>query len=277
MIRIQRMSDLAEEQGALDAQGCQVCLVRTSFCCDTDAVPDDEKTSGRPLGDNVMRAVKRIREDQRLPYTELSDRLASLGRPIPVLGLRRIERGERRVDVDDLVALARALSVPPAVLLFPVGQADEVEVMPGLTIHPDLALRWFIGEEPPVNAKREIVEDVDLSRFERAALPIQLYGEERAAINDYINADHDVRNAEFTHGPKSEEAAAARQAYVKALDDFAHVLYRMVLAEVRPPAVGRSLLDEMVSLGLHIRGRGERNECDLTRYVQVIDDERGGE
>ena len=64
-----------------------------------------------------MENIKRIREGQRVTYVELSKRLAVLGRPIPVLGLRRIERGERRVDVDDLLALAAAFGVEPIRLL----------------------------------------------------------------------------------------------------------------------------------------------------------------
>ena len=74
-----------------------------------------------------MRNVKRFREDQKLTYVELSDRLTGLGRPIPVLGLRRIERGERRVDVDDLMALADALQVMPADLLIPASETPEEE------------------------------------------------------------------------------------------------------------------------------------------------------
>lgn len=87
-----------------------------------------------------------MREAQRLPYTELSERLTSLGRPIPVLGLRRIERGERRVDVDDLVALGRALGVPPLLLLLPVGTEPEVEVLPAQTLRTWDAALWFAGE-----------------------------------------------------------------------------------------------------------------------------------
>jgi hypothetical protein len=54
-----------------------------------------------------------------MTFVELSERLSAAGRPIPVLGLRRIERGERRVDVDDLVALAVVFGVSPERLLRP--------------------------------------------------------------------------------------------------------------------------------------------------------------
>lgn len=64
-----------------------------------------------------MRNVRCVREGQQLTYAELSKLMTVAGRPIPVLGLRRIERGERRVDVDDLMALATVFNVDPMLLL----------------------------------------------------------------------------------------------------------------------------------------------------------------
>jgi len=63
-------------------------------------------------------------------YKSVSEALEKLGRPIAPLGLKRIEDGERRVDADDLIALAEVLSVSPAVLLMPdVGKPDtEVRI-----------------------------------------------------------------------------------------------------------------------------------------------------
>lgn len=59
-------------------------------------------------------------------YAELSRKLAEMGREIPPLGLRRIETGERRVDVDDLVALALALDLSPLALLLPTDTSSLV-------------------------------------------------------------------------------------------------------------------------------------------------------
>lgn len=97
------------------------------------------------LSDHIAGELRRHREELRLPYTELAERLARLGRPIPVLGLRRIERGERRVDVDELAALALALGVPPASLMFPTDSAT-VEVVPGKVLSSWHAATWFTGE-----------------------------------------------------------------------------------------------------------------------------------
>ena len=72
-----------------------------------------------PVGGYVIANLARLRAERRLTYKDLADRLAELGRPIPTLGLSRIEKGNRRVDADDLVALALALRVNPTALLLP--------------------------------------------------------------------------------------------------------------------------------------------------------------
>jgi transcriptional regulator with XRE-family HTH domain len=70
------------------------------------------------LGAVGQRVAHNVREARGfMPYAELSRRLEVYGRGIPPLGLRRIEAGHRRVDVDDLVALADVLDVTPYTLL----------------------------------------------------------------------------------------------------------------------------------------------------------------
>jgi transcriptional regulator with XRE-family HTH domain len=95
--------------------------------------------------------IKRIREGQRITYVELAERLESVGRTIPVLGLRRIERGERRVDVDDLLALAYALGVPPVDLLVS-GDLDAEErygITPDVQALAGPARSWISGSTYP--------------------------------------------------------------------------------------------------------------------------------
>ena len=64
-----------------------------------------------PAGEVLAANIKRVREARRLGYAEFSRQLTSIGRPIPELGLRRIELGERRIDADDLLALSYVLQV----------------------------------------------------------------------------------------------------------------------------------------------------------------------
>ncbi|GAA1431942.1 hypothetical protein GCM10009601_52020 [Streptomyces thermospinosisporus] len=103
-----------------------------------------------PTGETLRLNLKRLRERERLTYVELSNRLSAIGRPIPVLGLRRIERGERRVDVDDLMALCEVLDVSPAALLLPPAEdADQpVQLTPSKSVPWQAAWRWAHGEQP---------------------------------------------------------------------------------------------------------------------------------
>lgn len=74
-----------------------------------------------PTARTVAENVKRLRELQGLKYTDLSERLRTTsGWLINAVGIRRIESTERRVTVDDLVALSATLGVSPAALLYPI-------------------------------------------------------------------------------------------------------------------------------------------------------------
>jgi transcriptional regulator with XRE-family HTH domain len=83
-------------------------------------------------GHTVRAQVRRLREQRGLSLQALSDRLVAVGRPILASGLSKIEAGTRRVDVDDLVALAGALGTVPDDLLTPNAPpkgVDAAEVM----------------------------------------------------------------------------------------------------------------------------------------------------
>jgi len=81
-----------------------------------------------PTGTTVAANVARIRKARGLAFTELSTRLDEIGRFIPPLGLRKIESGGRRVDTDDLMALAVALGVSPITLLMPTDADVSTDV-----------------------------------------------------------------------------------------------------------------------------------------------------
>ncbi|WP_086006460.1 helix-turn-helix domain-containing protein [Nocardia araoensis] len=101
-------------------------------------------------GETVAANVQKMREQSNLSYAELSRRLQAIGRTIPTLGLRKIESRERRIDADDLVALAAALEVSPLTLLMPesADRSDQVRT----TAHSDTAVRifqWLRGDALP--------------------------------------------------------------------------------------------------------------------------------
>jgi 8-oxo-dGTP diphosphatase len=92
--------------------------------------PDDSaaRVPLGPVGGYVMKNLKELRQARGLTYKELSDRLREIGRDIPTLGLSRIEKGARRVDADDLVAIAIVLSVNPSALLLPRDTRSDAEI-----------------------------------------------------------------------------------------------------------------------------------------------------
>jgi transcriptional regulator with XRE-family HTH domain len=74
----------------------------------------------------VGRNVTRLRESQNLTYTQLSERLKQqCDWSINAVGIRRIEDLQRRVTVDDLIALALALGVSPITLLMPDTKLED--------------------------------------------------------------------------------------------------------------------------------------------------------
>lgn len=66
----------------------------------------------------VRQNIARLRNAKSMTYVALTERLEAVGCRIPVLGLRRIERGERRVEVGELVAFATVFGRSTEELLF---------------------------------------------------------------------------------------------------------------------------------------------------------------
>jgi transcriptional regulator with XRE-family HTH domain len=101
-----------------------------------------------------MRNLKELRG--RMPVRELSRHLAELGRPILASGITKIEQGTRRIDVDDLVALALTLGVSPNRLLLDP-DADDAELL--LTDASTWTRRqswdWATGASPLPDADRD--------------------------------------------------------------------------------------------------------------------------
>jgi transcriptional regulator with XRE-family HTH domain len=103
--------------------------------------PIELGSTGRVVADNV----RRHRTARKLTIAQLSEQLQSAGRYIAEISLGRIEAGTRRVDVDDLVAIAGVLEVPLVDLLLPDGgPADDVEVTTWGSVNRGLA-RWRMG------------------------------------------------------------------------------------------------------------------------------------
>ncbi|MGY5048285.1 helix-turn-helix domain-containing protein [Streptomyces sp. 900105755] len=80
---------------------------------------DEPRNPPGTAAHNARTNIQRLREERHLPYRELSAQLTEAGHPIPSYQLGQLEAGERRIDVDDLAALADILGVTPGELLVP--------------------------------------------------------------------------------------------------------------------------------------------------------------
>lgn len=126
-------------------------------------------------GKQVAENVKRLRGG--MTYKELSARLAEVGREITVLGLRRIEAGERKVDVDDLMALAVVFGVSPLTLLLPIsGNDTETAEMTGHDgkLGCNVMWSWAIGAEPLRVPASPTAYKQSVAKYRRQAVPQQI-------------------------------------------------------------------------------------------------------
>jgi transcriptional regulator with XRE-family HTH domain len=112
--------------------------------------PDEKKSILGPVGEQVVQNVEELRKIRGLSLRALAAALGELGRPIGPNQLHALSQGARRVDADDLVALAIALGVNPNALLFDrhavAGQVlmltEEIDQRAGVS------WAWADGEMP---------------------------------------------------------------------------------------------------------------------------------
>lgn len=133
-------------------------------------MPNAPKELG-PTGKRLAANLKALRRARGLDLKALSARLDQLGQPIALNGLSKIELGDRRVDADDLVALAAALDVSPARLLLPEQAATEkIGITPAAQASSATAWHWATGDEPlPRQPWDDDAVTIDVDRLLRFA------------------------------------------------------------------------------------------------------------
>lgn len=116
-------------------------------------------------------AVKALRLARGMTQQQLADAMTEVGRPIIKSGINKVETGGRRVDADDLMALAVALDVSPLRLLLPIEPLGKsVQVTETRSARVRDIWPWARGERPL--HRRGITSD-DADRFRRSNQPDQ--------------------------------------------------------------------------------------------------------
>ncbi|MER5649058.1 helix-turn-helix transcriptional regulator [Streptosporangium sp. NPDC002524] len=136
-----------------------------------------------PTGAQVAENLRSFRTERGLSTIRLSQLLGEIGRPIQATGITKIEKKERKVDVDDLVALALVLNVSPLALLLPSVDGDEmVPLAPTVELPAWLVWEWAEGASPAIDV---LVDDGDDSlvrethAYESLSLPPQRLNERK--------------------------------------------------------------------------------------------------
>lgn len=103
-----------------------------------------------PTAHTVADNVQRLRKRREMSIYELSGQLRKAGRPITPAAVGKIERSQRQVTVDDLIALAVILGVSPSALLMPFTEGPDapVEVTGRGVVPAQAAWEWADGRAP---------------------------------------------------------------------------------------------------------------------------------
>lgn len=172
-----------------------------------------------PIAERVAESVRTHRTRRGLSHRQMSARMREVGHPILPSGIARIEDGTRRVDVDDLVALALALRVPLAVLLLPGAPTGEpVNLTENVPVDFTAAWRWVRGELLPDVAPepdddgdgwvklpsplRDFIEGGHPDLFAMGAIPVDTYQMRLSAVVGARVAE--IENVRF-RGPKPDQ------------------------------------------------------------------------
>jgi transcriptional regulator with XRE-family HTH domain len=163
------------------------------------------------LTGSIAAEVRRQRKARGMSAQQVADECTRLGVDLPRNTIADLENGRRAsLSVAELLALARALDVPPLLLVFPADAEAEAEILPGATRPTWRALQWASGEGPFPGA-----EDADLLTIagpwnSGPAAALALYRLHDDAVEEELRAE--VRAADLRKLAASAAGGVERQA-----------------------------------------------------------------
>lgn len=166
--------------------------------------------------------LRKTRERRGWTQQALADRLEEIDLPIDRSTIAKIEANTRGVSVDEVLAFAIALGVPPMILMVPRSE-DKVRVAPGVKVGSWEAAAWWRGVFPLDNA----ISPEDRRFFDDAC------SDAEATVRTELPAVFEIwRNAELALAYASvaiAEQGANREGAVRSAEQ--------VLTEIRDDAV----------------------------------------
>lgn len=127
-------------------------------------IDEDAKAWQLELAGRAGAAMKSRRKELGLTALGLAQRTESLGYPVSRVAISKIESNARsgKLDMAELIVLARALEITPLLLLYPElphGRTRFVPALPEMYMH--LAALSFAGEIEPFYVDPEIMDQID--------------------------------------------------------------------------------------------------------------------
>lgn len=132
---------------------------------------------------------------------QLSDACTELGHPIARGVLANFESGRRpTVSVAEVLVFARALNVPPLLLIFPLGQEESLEALPGSPAPAWASLKWFTGESDRLPGDTEATSD---------PATVRLYRDHDRLVEEWRNARNQVFSILAAKEPRLDQLRGA--------------------------------------------------------------------
>lgn len=139
---------------------------------DTRPLADVLEATERKPGDIFADRLRHYRTGRGWSQRDLCQAVADrFGATINPATVARLETGQRGVTVDEACMLAVALGVPLGLLLWPVHEAELVNIAPGVSVTPWDAFEWMVGN------RGVVVDQGDVRPAQRFREPIRLYGD----------------------------------------------------------------------------------------------------
>lgn len=181
----------------------------------------------------------------------LADACANYGHPIPRSVLANLESGRREsITVPEVLVIARALEVPPMDLLLPLGHAEQVEILPGVSLTPAAALDWLAGRQPLLPAARWSSTS---RRFYEHAQLVDGWKAERLAARNYREMPDEQLPPKIASYGRDRAVEQHEQNASRHLADLVRLRERMVSDGLTPPELPAELAEVV---GAQSRGDG---------------------
>lgn len=149
-----------------------------------------------PVGSRFAANLRGLRRAREWDQARLAAELDDLGHPIGINSISRLEKGERRADVSDLVALAIALECSPSRLFLSDAAPDDgqLALTANLSVEWHRAWAWAAGEHPLSDSSatsptgpRRLSDYAHDARWRAANRPDDLSG--RVSADEVLGAD----------------------------------------------------------------------------------------